>query len=1049
MSLPAYLANIKSSGIYRFVWDKSEIPNTTAEILRLVVGYSERGPFNTPVYIASPTEFRQIFGGISKKLERQGCWFHRLALQALRKGPILCLNLKNFNNETVEAVNFNPQATIGSQIDLAVQDIYNTNRFWTLEPEQLEEITGVIPGTTPTQRKLGERYLTITATDSKDTSNTVFIRGYEPTGYDVTFKEWYSAVLNGAEMPSYLEGFENRKLKNFWAEIYVFRGQFTPDIASSDVLCKYFDVIQTGSGTVADPYVQKVTLKPYVTNAFGEKKDTLDMLAANDASNFIRKYQGILLPEFQSATGSTISLDILFNNDNQIHKMMMRLNSNALYEGKLETDYDFNVDDLDTMGWEKTLVNASSIAYGTSSDANKIKYAVTEPAVMSIESNVPVIYQFGYNAVMNEWQPSVIQNPDACTGNPFEDPTSSNIDKNGMPADFYVYDMKPLAASGSDWATQTTNDNRSIEVANTTIKSFKANSTAILEFKFTPSEGYSSGVTVPQQTITGKVKFTGTTVHGGAQYMNIEISGLSCTAVETGLTDDNDKKKLADDIAAKKNEILFAKYISATDVNSAFTSAGTATACALKDGDYNTITADSNYPKITIAAADKEDQKSTDLLSKIGLSEGDILWVADAQDDNGNSSPLCTVVKVQDIGTSSSPKIKITFDKSLTSNSQLLDGLIVKCVGSVTATSMNLLPTYIQGYEYAGAKVDQIPSNTSMVTDPQMRKNNWVNYQLGVLDMKGIREGLTNRIDVEYRYLVDTFESFAVPGECKAKLAMICKMKFNVLGLLNFPNMKSFSKCTTMSFKDSNGFDSKYIAMGGNPMFAAGGKFTLASEDNGASFVSYNTPLMLKDPETGVKTAIPPAGLVSNDYMDKFTKFLPYSIVAGNKRGHIDDPNLIGPEFSFGRYDLDQLEPMGVNCMVYVPGKGTYINSNQTAKQNPVTALSKIHVRELCTFLQDEIEKMMEDYHWDFNTPNLRQTLKDRADVICDTCYRNGGIYAYYNVCDESNNTPEIIDNEMIILATSIEPSRGARKMIQELTLYRTGGLQAVIQDAK
>ena len=51
MSLPNYLAKIKSSGIYRYVFDKSLVPPQAAETLRLVVGYSEKGPFNTPVYL--------------------------------------------------------------------------------------------------------------------------------------------------------------------------------------------------------------------------------------------------------------------------------------------------------------------------------------------------------------------------------------------------------------------------------------------------------------------------------------------------------------------------------------------------------------------------------------------------------------------------------------------------------------------------------------------------------------------------------------------------------------------------------------------------------------------------------------------------------------------------------------------------------------------------------------------------------------------------------------------------------------------------------------
>ena len=998
MSLPAYLANIKSSGIYRFVWDKSEIPNTTTEILRLVVGYSERGPFNTPVYIKSQTEFRSVFGDISKKLERQGCWFHRMALQALRKGPILCLNLKNFKSENVQAVSFEtPQAEMVDKIDLAVKDIYNTNRFWTLEPELLEEISGTVTSATGDSRveDLSAKYITITATDSKETSNTIFIRGYEPKGYNVTFKEWYASTLNGAEMPSYLEGYENKKLQNFWAEIYVFRGEFTPDIATSDALCKYFDV--------ADG---KVMLKPYITNAFGEKKDTLDLLASNDASNFIRKYQGILLPEFQSATGSTISLDILFNNDNQLHKMMMRLNQNMLYEG------DITVDQIDTMGWN---LGSGAIEYASTG----IKYtnigsiAQNMPNVLSITKNVPVIYQAMYNQYNGEWIYTVV-------------PTTSydpnlDIDVDKMTADFYTYDLKTLGSSSP--AAVSSDDPYSIVVTDNTINAGFENN----EIKF--SNTY---------VTDGKVKYLGVSTHNGRTFMDVRI-----------INNGNFKEWVG-----KTVHVMVADPNLPDPTGIVCLSNTVVTGLTLFDASYNTVPVSESDPTFMTIDLDVtvgiiSNASVINVFNKIGINTGDVFWIDNAKNADGDLSLLCTVTKMKyEAGDGTNPgTLTITFDKDLTAVTSPVN-MLVKCAGSVTATSINLRPTYVTGYTYAGSKVKEIPSYDENA-DPQVNKNNWVDYQLGILDMKGIRIGLTNRTDVDYRYLVDTFEAFAVPGECHSKLALICKLKFNVLGFINFPNMKSVSKCKSMSFRDSNGFDSKYIALGNNPMMASDGMFKLASEDNGASFVSYNTPVILKDPETGVKTAVPSAALVSNDFLDKYEKFLPYSIVAGPKRGRITDPNLIGPEFSFGREDLDNLEPMGVNCMVYVPGKGTYINSNQTAKQNPVSALSKIHIRELCTFLQDEIEKMMEYYHWDFNTPNLRQTLKDKADTICDTAYRNQGIYDYINVCDDSNNTPEVIDNEMIILSTSIEPSRGAGKMVQELTLYRTGGLRAAIKDAQ
>ncbi|MBR5297117.1 MAG: hypothetical protein IKU29_04510, partial [Parabacteroides sp.] len=62
MSLPNYLTNIKSSGLYRFVWDKSQVPAPTAETLRVLIGYSEKGLFNTPVYVESESDFISIFG---------------------------------------------------------------------------------------------------------------------------------------------------------------------------------------------------------------------------------------------------------------------------------------------------------------------------------------------------------------------------------------------------------------------------------------------------------------------------------------------------------------------------------------------------------------------------------------------------------------------------------------------------------------------------------------------------------------------------------------------------------------------------------------------------------------------------------------------------------------------------------------------------------------------------------------------------------------------------------------------------------------------------
>ena len=179
--------------------------------------------------------------------------------------------------------------------------------------------------------------------------------------------------------------------------------------------------------------------------------------------------------------------------------------------------------------------------------------------------------------------------------------------------------------------------------------------------------------------------------------------------------------------------------------------------------------------------------------------------------------------------------------------------------------------------------------------------------------------------------------------------------------------------------------------------------------------------------------------------MEKWNSRQPYYIVAGPTYGRITYSGMIGPDYNFGRSDLDVLEPMGINAIIYVPRKGTYINSNQTAKQQPVSGLSKIHIRELVIYLQNEIEFLLQTYQWELNTQQLRDTIKSKADSICEFIKNNGGIYAYVNICDETNNTPEVIDNEMIILNTEIEPARGAGKMVHQLTIHKTGALTSKV----
>lgn len=941
--LPNYLANIKSSGIYRFVFDKSEMPGQEAETLRLVIGYSEKGPFNTPVYVKTEDEFKKIYGGTSKKMERYGMWFHRMAIQALKAGPILAFNLKNFEGvegdgiNEVEYTTFNPSGSIfrfddeqkiAANLQMAIKDLYNTDRFWTLEPEQLEEYVN-----TKDDVQTPKGYITIATTDSKDTSVTVFMRGYEPKGYDVPFMEWYSAVLNGEELPSYLEGHERDLVSQYWAEMFIFKGQFTPEIAASDKLAKFFNV----NGN-------EVSLKPYIVNAFGEKIDTLDALASNDASNFVKKYTGILLPDFRNASNTVISLDAQVNGDNYVHKLMMRFNQDMLYSIDPEDETGFKLSDLDTTGWSKGPVRDES-------DKNMMSIVGVEPIT------------FTATFANGEWQ-------------------YNEGEHAGEAADFYKYDGLNPTISGFN---MTFSDDDS-----------KFGKTGIRE-----------GDSIFAGILAHVVKITSTDVDvedAHPEYWMIGETQYTEEPVVAHVDAVNDPEHWMIGETRYDEEPTIG-HVDAVTITP----------------EYWTIDGQGQYteePTVTHVAAVNEPEH----------------WTVNGEGQY-TAEPVVTHVDAVIAHT----EYTVQLDKSAEDGVSVANGMY-KCVGSVTYTSKNVKPLYLKGYVYGNSK----PATTRMYDKWQ-----WQKYMLNALaQYKGLRIALTSRVDLEYRYLVDTFEGFVEP-ECKSMLSTLCKEKDNAFAILNFPAIKTFSKSHQQggpSFRNEKGeFDTKYIAMGGNPLKPMPMMFTLPSQENGASWCGFFTALKIRDINTGIKEDVPSAALVSNNFMKKYTTYLPYTVIAGTNRGIVREQGLLGPDFNFSREDLDNLEPFGVNCMVYVDRKGTCINSNQTAKQNPVTTLSKISTRELVIFLQDEIEKLLLDYHWDFNTPNLQQRIKDRADVILETAKNNGGVYVYNNQCDEYNNTDDVINNEMFVLSTSIEPGMGAGKMVQELYIYRKGGMSSAL----
>lgn len=894
MAIPVKFQQFKSAGIYRIVYDKSTVLGTEAELLRLVVGYSPKGPFNTPVYIKSVSEFKTIFGDVSKSLEKRGCYFHRTCIHALTSGPILCLNLKKFSDGTGVGSKENVmQLTTDSDqpfqtITRSVPSLYDTTRFWTLEPENLNDVNSKNSVDVDTAS-----YLNIAAIDSIETSNSVFIRkaaNAKVKEYNISVSDWYKSY--GEPIPDYLIGYENALISDFFTEVYVFNGKFTVDqINASKSLQKYF------SNTV---YEADDIYYVYGTEVKDDKVFT--------------NYSNITMYTATQAVSGSVYIGSVSRNSIVGDK----LNSETkAYIGPI-----FKPTELQPIQWVKEAVTAGENTENTDSITyyrnGEVKFSPTSGKfVLENDENIVVT------------------------------PSMATDDTGIIYYKAQIYTATGAQNGDSGYSQPTYYSTKSVMYGEDDTVTITKDAT----YPIWVSEG---------DPIYGVVNKDGSVVNEGTPIV-----------LETVMNAFGDELDALDALYNDSASGALAHYI------------GTILP--------NFIDNNSGY-------------KSIDILFNV---DSDIHHMMMSLDDNLLDTEDALAEYIVEINPVNNEKNFIT---------PVLKNDIA-----------NRTPYFLRGYVYENAK----PLSNSIGD-----KLTWQTEILNVLSTeKGLRTALLSPAEIEYRYIVDSFETYwKYNTELKNQLSLLAMEKELCFAICNFPAISTYAK-QGETFTTNKVISVQKIV----------NNTVLPSEPNGASFCAFYTPLKFSDGY--VDTIVPSAGLVSNLFIDKYNGRAAYSIIAGPNYGAIRYNQLVGPDYHYSQEELHIIEPFGVNCMVYRPTFGTFINANQTAKQTPKSALSSINVRELVIYLQDEIGKILQSYQWEFNNPTTREAIKAKADIICETAKRDGGIQKYLNVMDESNNDADIIDNEMCVLSTSIEPGRGAGKMIHELTIYRTGGMSSMITE--
>jgi hypothetical protein len=302
---------------------------------------------------------------------------------------------------------------------------------------------------------------------------------------------------------------------------------------------------------------------------------------------------------------------------------------------------------------------------------------------------------------------------------------------------------------------------------------------------------------------------------------------------------------------------------------------------------------------------------------------------------------------------------------------------------------------------------------------------------------------VTNKEAFDFRYLIDSF-GLGLTERSKQQLVDICGERLDCFGILNMPSLRSFKNSSSPSFVNSEGvLQTEFIAKGGDPESNPAFLYTFG-DGRGVSSVGYFTPYLTVN-DNGRPIDVPPSAYVGLTFMRKHnstvTTIVPWTIAAGVTNGRIT--NIAGLEGDFTPTDIENLNQAQMNPIVFKRNRGYIIETENTAQTLYRSALSYIHVREVLIELERELSRMLLDFQWKFNTPEIRAEIKLRADVICEKYVSKNGLYNYFNKCDEENNTSEIIDNQIGVLDTYVEPIKGMGIIVNNITILRTGAIQA------
>ena len=162
----------------------------------------------------------------------------------------------------------------------------------------------------------------------------------------------------------------------------------------------------------------------------------------------------------------------------------------------------------------------------------------------------------------------------------------------------------------------------------------------------------------------------------------------------------------------------------------------------------------------------------------------------------------------------------------------------------------------------------------------------------------------------------------------------------------------------------------------------------------------------------------------------------PWFSPAGENRGVLN--NAIKLAYNPSKSQRDRLYPQRINPFVTQSGKGTFLFGDKTALSYP-SAFDRINVRRLFLTIEQALESAAQAQLFELNDDLTRSSFLNIVEPYLRDVQSNRGLSDFVVVCDSTNNTPDVIDNNEFRADIFLKPLKSINYITLTFVATRTG----------